>query len=101
VVVNIAEFKSSLDDVAPAPRLSAPLAALWWAANGKWDRAHQIVQDDSGAEAAWVHAYLHRIEGDLANAGYWYRRAGKAAAGGSLEAEWEAMASALLGSKGA
>ena len=99
--MNIAEFKSSLKGAAPAPQLTAPLAALWWAANGKWDRAHQIVQDDPGAEAPWVHAYLHRVEGDLGNAGYWYRRAGKAVASGSLEAEWEGITSALLGSEGA
>ena len=55
----------------------APLAALWWAAKGEWDKAHEIVQDEDDADAAWVHAYLHRVEGDLGNAGYWYRRAGK------------------------
>ena len=53
-----------------------PLAALWWAAKGNWDEAHKIVQDEETADAAWVHAYLHRVEGDLGNAGYWYRRAG-------------------------
>ena len=53
------------------------LAALWWAAKGDWDRAHKIVQDESDANSAWVHAYLHRVEGDLGNAGYWYRQAGQ------------------------
>jgi hypothetical protein len=98
VVVNAAEFKASVSGAAPAPQLDAPLAALWWAAKGNWDQAHKIVQDEETSEAAWVHAYLHRVEGDLSNASYWYRRAAKSTATGSLEAEWEAIASALLGS---
>ena len=77
---------------------TAPLAALWWAAKGNWDQAHKIVQDESDADAAWVHAYLHRVEGDLGNAGYWYRQAGQPVAKDSLEAEWERIVSALLGS---
>jgi len=72
--------------------------ALWWAAKGDWDAAHKIVMGEDGADAAWVHAYLHRVEGDLANAGYWYRTAGKPVAKGPLEAEWEAISGALLGS---
>jgi hypothetical protein len=97
VVVNMAEFKASLTGASPAPQLDAPLAALWWAAKGAWDEAHQIVQDEPSADAAWVHAYLHRVEGDPSNAGYWYRRAGKPVASGSLESEWETIVSALLG----
>jgi hypothetical protein len=93
----MAEFKASLSGVAPAPELDAPLAALWWSAKGGWDQAHKIVQDEPTADAAWVHAYLHRAEGDPGNAGYWYRRAAKPVAAGPLEAEWERMASALLG----
>jgi hypothetical protein len=95
----MAEFRASLSGAAaPAPNLDAPLAALWWAAKGQWDEAHKIVQDDGSADAAWVHAYLHRVEGDLGNAGYWYRRANRPVAAGSFETEWERMASALLGS---
>jgi len=97
----MAEFKASLSDAAPAPQLAAPLAALWWAAKGTskggWNQAHKIVQDEPTADAAWVHAYLHRVEGDLGNAGYWYRRAAKPVAAGSLETEWEGIAAALLG----
>jgi hypothetical protein len=96
VVVNVAAFIASLDDAAPALGLNAPLAGLWWAAKGDWDRAHRIVQDASGREAAWVHAYLHRVEGDLGNAGYWYRQAGQGPAKDSLEAEWQRIAAALL-----
>jgi hypothetical protein len=97
VVVSTADFKASLSAAAPAPALAPLLAALWWAAKGNWDAAHKIVQDENTSDAAWVHAYLHRVEGDLGNAGYWYRQAGKPAAKDSLEAEWERIASALLG----
>ena len=92
----MADFKASLSDPSPAPEFNAPLAALWWAAKGQWDKAHNIVMHEETAEAAWVHAYLHRVEGDLGNAGYWYRRAGKPQAKDSLEAEWERIVSALL-----
>ena len=92
----MADFKASLSDAARPPKLSPPLTALWWAAKGKWDDAHKIVMHEETAEAAWVHAYLHRVEGDLPNAGYWYRTAGKPAAAGALEAEWDAITAALL-----
>ena len=95
--MNIAEFKASLSGAAPAQDIDAPLAALWWAAKGNWDKAHKIAQDVETVDAAWVHAYLHRVEGDLGNAGYWYRQAGQPVAKDSLEAEWERTASALLG----
>ena len=97
--MNVADFIASLDGAAPSPDLNAPLAGLWWAAKGDWDRAHGIVQEDSSREAAWVHAYLHRVEGDLGNAGYWYRQAGQPTAKDSLEAEWKRIAATLLGSK--
>jgi hypothetical protein len=101
VVVKMADFKASFSGAAPAPDIDAPLAAMWWAAKGNWDEAHKIVQDEASADAAWVHAYLHRVEGDLGNAGYWYRQAGKPVAKDSLETEWERIASALLGSASA
>jgi hypothetical protein len=97
VVVSAVDFRASLSGAAPAPGLAPPLAALWWAAKGQWDQAHKIVMNEETAEAAWVHAYLHRVEGDLGNAGYWYRQAGQPAAQDSLEAEWERIVSALLG----
>ena len=80
---------------APEPPREAPLAALWYAHRGNWDAAHVLVQDAAGPDAAWVHAHLHRAEGDLGNAGYWYRRAGRPAADGDLAAERAAIASAL------
>jgi len=97
MVVGMADFKASLSNAAPAPNLEPPLAALWWAAKGNWDRAHKIVQDEDDANSAWVHAYLHRVEGDLGNAGYWYRQARKPVAKDSLEDEWERIVSALMG----
>lgn len=77
--------------------ISAALTALWWDRRGEWDRAHQAAQGDEGREGAWVHAYLHRKEGDVGNASYWYRRAGRPVQSGDLEAEWEGMVRALLG----
>jgi hypothetical protein len=94
--MTTADFKSSLSGAAPASNISPPLAALWWAAKGDWTRAHEIVQDEAGVDAAWVHAYLHRVEGDLGNGGYWYRRAGKSVASGPVEVEWGRVVSALL-----
>ncbi|MDB5375047.1 MAG: hypothetical protein JWP04_3689 [Belnapia sp.] len=78
------------------PALSPPLLALWWDARGDWAAAHAAAQAGKDAESAWVHAYLHRKEGDLANAGYWYRRAGRTPPTLSLAAEWRAIAAALL-----
>ena len=89
-------FKASLAEAAPPPDLQAPLTGLWWAKKGEWDKAHNLVQDDDSAEAAWVHAYLHRVEGDVGNALYWYRRAGKPSDAGDLDAEWAAIAATLL-----
>ena len=92
----MADFRASLADSAPASGLEPPLAALWWAAKGDWDRAHRIVQDEGSAEAAWVHAYLHRVEGDLPNARYWYRQAQRPVASQPLAAEWDVIAEVLL-----
>ena len=98
--MSTADFRASLSGAAPAPELDAPLAALWWAARSNWDAAHRIVQDEEDANSAWVHAYLHRVEGDLGNAGYWYRRAGRSVAMGALDAEWEAIVLALFSGAG-
>ena len=72
------------------------LEALWWAAKADWNRAHALVQNETSPSAAWVHAYLHRVEGDLGNARYWYRQAERPVASASLENEWEAITAALL-----
>ena len=94
--MTLDEFRLTLS-VANPPPLSPLLRALWHDAKGDWDEAHRIAQDVSGADGAWVHAYLHRKEGDLSNAGYWYRRAGCPVEAGSLDAEWEALVRRLLG----
>ncbi len=96
--MSATDFRTSLSGAGPAADLDAPLAGLWWAAKGDWDQAHKIVQDEASADAAWVHSYLHRVEGDLGNAGYWYRQAGRPVATDSLESEWERMVATLLGS---
>ena len=93
------DFKASLANAKPVDGLAPPLAALWWAAKGDWDAAHKIVMNEDSKDAAWVHAYLHRVEGDLSNAGYWYRRAGKPAANDTLDVEWQRIVDALEGNK--
>jgi hypothetical protein len=98
-VMTPAAFKQSFKDKNPPVAASSALAALWWAANGDWNKAHGIVMKDHGADSAWVHAYLHRVEGDDDNAGYWYRQARRDAATGDLAAEWAMIVAALLGSK--
>jgi hypothetical protein len=84
----------SLRDSTDPPAASL-LRALWLGLHGKWTEAHEIAQAEEGADAAWVHAWLHRIEGDEGNAAYWYRRAGKPVAHGSTEVEGEVIAQAL------
>ena len=93
-----AQFKQSLAKKKPPTAVSPALAALWWAANDDWDKAHKLVMSEDGADCAWVHAYLHRLEGDLDNARYWYRQARRKPAEGELEVEWASIAAALLGS---
>jgi hypothetical protein len=92
-------FDRTLSDKKPPPGLSPALTALWWAAKDDWEKAHKIVMNHDGTDCAWVHAYLHRVEGDLDNAGYWYRQARRAKATGGLKAEWTAIVTALLESK--
>ena len=89
-------FKESLRHSSPPAGLPPLLAALWHDARGDWARAHNITQDIESSDAAWVHAYLHRKEGDLGNAGYWYRRADRQTATDALEAEWDRLVRALL-----
>ena len=89
------EFQATLSDT-QAPSVPLLLLALWHDARGDWNRAHSIAQDIDDADAALVHAYLHRKEGDLANAGYWYRRARRAVATDSLQSEWQRIVTELL-----
>jgi hypothetical protein len=94
--MNLDAFRRSLADAAPPTGLVPALAALWCDAKGDFDGAHNLAQSDDSAAGSWVHAYLHRKEGDAGNAAYWYRRAGKPICREPLELEWEAIATALL-----
>jgi hypothetical protein len=94
--MNISDFKATLAADAPPPTLSGLLLALWLDAKGDFDGAHAIAQDVSSSDGARVHAYLHRKEGDLSNARYWYRHAGADVPALSLDAEWQALVEGLL-----
>jgi hypothetical protein len=94
--VTFAEFKRSVSKAKPPGGLVPALAALWWEAKGDWARAHALVMDEGGKDCAWVHAYLHRVEGNLGNARYWYGQAGRAPRTGRLPVEWDSIADALL-----
>ena len=93
--MTIDEFKATLTAPTP-PAVSSLLLSLWHDARGDWENAHTLAQDVDDPSGAWVHAYLHRKEGELGNAGYRYRRANQPIATDSLEAEWTRIASALL-----
>lgn len=97
--MTIDDFRRSLDASAPPPGLGLALEGLWWDARGDWDRAHACAQRQDDPSGAWVHAYLHRKEGDQPNAGYWYRRAGRPHATATLEEEWAEIAETLLARK--
>ena len=95
--MTLAEFTDSVGALGAPPSGLAPApAALWFDRAGRWDDAHRVAQEVETPDGAWVHAYLHRKEGDRANAGYWYRRAGQPVAAGSLDDEWTAIVMALL-----
>ena len=99
--MTLSDFKATLAAPHPPRGLSQALLALWYDGRGDWDNAHETAQNIDSADGAWIHAYLHRKEGDTGNAAYWYRRAGKPVASTSLDDEWTAIVSALLPAKGA
>jgi hypothetical protein len=94
--MTIEEFRNSVSRAIPPPDLSPALVALWHDAKGDWETAHRVAQDIPGETGAWVHAYLHRKEGDASNAAYWYRRAQRPVARVTLDEEWESIATTLL-----
>ena len=94
--MKLSEFKAALKNSKPPAGLPPALTALWRAGKDDWDAAHRIVMDEAGKDCAWVHAYLHRVEGDLDNAGYWYRKAGRPVATCPLAEEWDATAKQLI-----
>lgn len=91
--------RSAANDSVPPAAASLEARTLWYARTGKWDAAHDLCQDIPGNAGSWIHAWLHREEGDLGNAGYWYARAGKPIPPKdlTLEQEWMAIASELVG----
>jgi hypothetical protein len=95
--MTVDDFRKSLTATEPPAGLTFALAGLWWDARGDWTRAHESAQQDEGTEGSWVHAYLHRKEGDQGNAAYWYNRAGKPVCGEPLHIEWLGIVNALLG----
>jgi hypothetical protein len=96
LLMTLREFKTSLRNPHPPSRISPLLRALWFDANGDWQAAHTLAQDVDSPEGAWVHGYLHRKEGDLQNAAYWYRRAARDYPGETLGKEWDIIARDLL-----
>ena len=92
---SISSFKDSLKNSAPDPSYSPMLTSLWYDAKGDWDKAHAQVDNLKDKNSAWVHAYLHRKEGDLWNADYWYAKANKTRPNISLEEEWESLVEAF------
>jgi hypothetical protein len=95
-LATVSALRASMSSAQPPAALSVPVMALWWEAKGDWSKAHALVQGVGGGEAAWVHAHLHRVEGDPSNAAYWYRRAGRDPSNSSIEAEWSEIAADLL-----
>jgi hypothetical protein len=94
--MTLEEFRQSLHCEEPPGNLSFALTGLWWDAKDRWKQAHESAQQDEGPAGAWVHAYLHRKEGETSNAAYWYRRAGKAPSQIPLDQEWLQIAESLL-----
>jgi len=93
--MNLQLFRGSLHRDAPPEGVGTALQALWHLAKGDWHRAHRLAQAEQDRSCAWVHAHLHRVEGDEANAGYWYRRAGRPPSRAPLERELDEIVSAL------
>ncbi len=94
--MTLEDFIATTDQKRPPRGLAPALLALWHDRRGDWEAAHDVAQDIDDPDGAWIHAFLHRKEKDLANAGYWYRRASRPVATGSFDEEWTAIATAML-----
>ncbi|MEJ7823589.1 MAG: hypothetical protein WKF85_14785 [Chitinophagaceae bacterium] len=94
--MTLTTFKESLLNSEPPEIASVYLRSLWYDAKGEWDKSHKIIQDVEDKNASWIHAYLHRKEGDIGNADYWYNKTSKKRPTVSLEKEWEEIVNALL-----
>ncbi|RXS96618.1 hypothetical protein [Silvibacterium dinghuense] len=95
--MSLETLRAALREAHPPVGLTPLVEAMWWEAKGDWTRAHEIAQAIDSRDAAWVHAYLHRREGDEGNAGYWYRQAGRRAAHIPMDDEWREITEELLG----
>lgn len=96
--MTLDEFRDSVAAPSPPAGVGDALQALWWDAKGDWNQAHRCAQQDEARTGSGVHAYLHRKEGDLSNAAYWYKRAGRSMPSDSLDTEWAMLARELLAS---
>jgi hypothetical protein len=94
--MTLEEFYASTTGEDPPDNLSFALLGLWWDAKGNWAKAHESAQQDEGPSGSWVHAYLHRKQGDASNAAYWYSRAGRSPSKDSFEEEWDQISISLL-----
>ena len=94
--LSIEIFEASIEDESPPEGMSSALKALWWDAKGDWHKAHKLAQSQKDAGGFWLHAYLHRVEGDDSNAGYWYSRAEQRHSAAEHQDEWREIAIELL-----
>lgn len=94
--MDLTALKESLSADSPPSGTSVYVKALWQDAKNNWNEAHELIQDVHDKNGAWVHAYLHRKEGDIWNADYWYTRAGRNRPSVSLQQEWEQIVNALI-----
>lgn len=94
--MTLDEFRASLAQPAPPAALTPALKALWQDGKNDWHAAHETAQDIDDETGAWIHAYLHRKEGDQGNAEYWYRRARKPVCRTSLQEEWDQIVTELI-----
>lgn len=94
--MDLDAFKASTEAAEPPAGLSSALLALWWDRKGDWEKAHATAQSDHSRDGSWVHGYLHRVEGDLDNASYWYGQSGRKRSENPLDEEWDKIAATLL-----
>lgn len=95
-MINFEKFNKSIQEKNPPAGIHDHLLSLWHDAKGDWEKAHLIIQDVDDKQAAWIHAYLHRKEGDTGNADYWYSMAGRKRPRFSLQEEWEELVREIL-----
>jgi hypothetical protein len=94
--MNIEIFRASSKNKKPPEELSSPLEAMWYQGKGDWEEAHRLAQSQNNSSVSWVHAYLHRVEGDLGNAAYWYHLADRPVCNLRLGDEWEEIVAELI-----